>query len=209
MTYIPRTLPEADYLRIYKNGLVWLKPPKIDSQEPMNASISNCCEEKLSELVIRYEAVFERFKHNTKHIKNIAMKNKWDDFSLLFYISFESYEAIELYYIKRWMRYWSYLYELSSGTKIIPEKEGVLTEEDIQRAKEHPIEDLLDGDYRVQYGKILTLCPFHSERTPSFTIFTSDNHCHCFGCGFHSDAIGVYQKLHNVSFIEAVRRLNE
>jgi len=32
-------------------------------------------------------------------------------------------------------------------------------------------------------------CPFHEEKTPSFTIQAGDSHYHCFGCGAHGDAI--------------------
>tara|TARA_R110001583_G_scaffold189552_2_gene352708 strand:+ start:11106 stop:12266 length:1161 start_codon:yes stop_codon:yes gene_type:complete len=51
------------------------------------------------------------------------------------------------------------------------------------------------------------LCPFHSERTPSFTVRPDKGFTHCFGCGAHKDAIGYYTTIYNVSFIEGVRAL--
>jgi CHC2-type zinc finger protein len=51
------------------------------------------------------------------------------------------------------------------------------------------------------------LCPFHSEKTPSFYVF-DDNHYKCFGgCGEHGDVIDFVQKLYDLSFPEALRHL--
>src|SRR4030065_355725 len=52
------------------------------------------------------------------------------------------------------------------------------------------------------------LCPFHAEKTPSFTITPSKNLWHCFGCGQGGDAIRFVELLDGVSFPDAVRRLN-
>ncbi len=51
------------------------------------------------------------------------------------------------------------------------------------------------------------LCPFHSEKTPSFWVNDQKNFFHCFGCGAHGDAIGFTMRIDNVSFPEAVERL--
>ncbi len=44
------------------------------------------------------------------------------------------------------------------------------------------------------------LCPFHSERTPSFTVFPNDGHYYCFGCGEGGDAITFTMKLENLDY---------
>ncbi len=44
------------------------------------------------------------------------------------------------------------------------------------------------------------LCPFHSERTPSFTVFPNDGHYYCFGCGEGGDVITFTMKLENLDY---------
>ena len=57
-------------------------------------------------------------------------------------------------------------------------------------------------------GRELTgLCPFHSEKTPSFTISEEKGFFHCFGCGAHGDVIGFVMRQEGLSFPEAVERL--
>ena len=51
------------------------------------------------------------------------------------------------------------------------------------------------------------LCPFHGERTASFTVNDDKGFFHCFGCGAHGDAIGFVQALRGVSFGDALREL--
>jgi DNA primase len=51
------------------------------------------------------------------------------------------------------------------------------------------------------------LCPFHSEKTPSFTVSDDKGFYHCFGCGAHGDVIGFVMQNEGLSFPEAVERL--
>jgi len=51
------------------------------------------------------------------------------------------------------------------------------------------------------------LCPFHNEKTPSFTVNEDKGFFHCFGCGAHGDAIGFEMRIGHLSFTEAVERL--
>ncbi len=51
------------------------------------------------------------------------------------------------------------------------------------------------------------LCPFHSDRKPSFTVSEEKQIFRCFGCGAGGDVIAFYMKFHNVGFAEAVREL--
>jgi DNA primase len=50
-------------------------------------------------------------------------------------------------------------------------------------------------------------CPFHSEKTPSFTVSASKQFYHCFGCGAHGSAIGFVMQYAGLGFIEAVEEL--
>src|SRR6266480_3793435 len=49
------------------------------------------------------------------------------------------------------------------------------------------------------------LCPFHSEKTPSFSVHATRQFYHCFGCGLSGDVFSFVQKIENVTFPEAVR----
>jgi len=51
------------------------------------------------------------------------------------------------------------------------------------------------------------LCPFHNEKTPSFTVSEDKGFFHCFGCGAHGDVIGFVTRTEGLSFPEAVERL--
>ncbi len=50
-------------------------------------------------------------------------------------------------------------------------------------------------------------CPFHSEKTPSFTVSQSKQFYHCFGCGAHGNAISFLIEYNGLSFVEAVNDL--
>jgi DNA primase len=51
------------------------------------------------------------------------------------------------------------------------------------------------------------LCPFHGEKTPSFTVSPSRQTYHCFGCGVHGDAIRFLMENQGLGFMDAVRDL--
>ncbi len=69
--------------------------------------------------------------------------------------------------------------------------------------------DLIAGSVKlVQRGREHEgLCPFHSERTPSFKVNEGKGFFHCFGCGAHGDAIDFLQKHDRYSFQQAVEYL--
>jgi len=53
------------------------------------------------------------------------------------------------------------------------------------------------------------LCPFHTEKTPSFHVSPALNRFHCFGCGASGDAFEFLMRIEGLSFREAMRRLAE
>ena len=53
----------------------------------------------------------------------------------------------------------------------------------------------------------LGLCPFHSEKTPSFTVSPTKQFYHCFGCGAHGNAIGFLMAYSSLGYVEAVKTL--
>lgn len=51
------------------------------------------------------------------------------------------------------------------------------------------------------------LCPFHNEKTPSFNVNENMQHFHCFGCGESGDVISFIQRIENLDFMDACRKL--
>ncbi len=53
------------------------------------------------------------------------------------------------------------------------------------------------------------LCPFHGEKTPSFTVSQTKQFYHCFGCSAHGNAIGFLMEYSGLGYVEAVKELAE
>lgn len=53
------------------------------------------------------------------------------------------------------------------------------------------------------------LCPFHNEKTPSFTLYPENGSFYCFGCGVGGDVISFTMRMENLDYMEAVRLLAE
>ncbi|HIX04486.1 MAG TPA: DNA primase [Candidatus Fournierella pullicola] len=51
------------------------------------------------------------------------------------------------------------------------------------------------------------LCPFHSEKTPSFVVYPETQSFYCFGCGAGGDVITFVRKINNLDYVEAVKML--
>lgn len=51
-------------------------------------------------------------------------------------------------------------------------------------------------------------CPFHNEKTPSFKVYKGDGGYHCFGCGEHGGVIDFVMKYFDLTFKEAITKLN-
>ena len=56
-------------------------------------------------------------------------------------------------------------------------------------------------------GRYWGCCPFHGEKTPSFTVTPGKNLFHCFGCHVGGDVFNFVMKIENVSFPEAIKIL--
>jgi DNA primase len=71
------------------------------------------------------------------------------------------------------------------------------------------IVDLVDAyvPLRKAGANYAACCPFHSEKTPSFTVSPSKQFYHCFGCGAHGTAIGFLMEYSGQGFVEAVKEL--
>ena len=71
--------------------------------------------------------------------------------------------------------------------------------------------ELVSGYVRLERAgsNFKGLCPFHTERTPSFYVSPSLNRFHCFGCGASGDAFAFLMRIEGISFRDALHRLAE
>ncbi|MEC5190481.1 MULTISPECIES: DNA primase [unclassified Arthrobacter] len=88
---------------------------------------------------------------------------------------------------------------------------GLIKRDDIDEVRQRTdIKDVVDGYVTLKgagLGSFKGLCPFHDERSPSFTVRPQVGRYHCFGCGEDGDVISFVQKLDHTSFQEAVEKL--
>ncbi len=85
-----------------------------------------------------------------------------------------------------------------------------LPDDFIQQIREHNDIEGVIGSYvdLRRRGKTLTgLCPFHNEKTPSFTVYPETSSYYCFGCGAGGDVIGFVRNIENLDYIEAIKLL--
>ena len=52
-------------------------------------------------------------------------------------------------------------------------------------------------------------CVLHEEDTASLVVYLDQNTCHCYGCGFNSDVVGLYMAMNNCDFRTALNELNK
>jgi DNA primase len=87
---------------------------------------------------------------------------------------------------------------------------GLINSEDIASVKARSsIEDVVSEHVTLRRSgaRLVGLCPFHDEKSPSFGINPAAGFYHCFGCGEGGDVISFVQKVEALSFSEAVERL--
>lgn len=73
----------------------------------------------------------------------------------------------------------------------------------------HNIVDII-GQYvtlRKQGKEFAACCPFHDEKTPSFTVNEQKQFYHCFGCGAHGDVIKFVEQYEGLTFVESCKKL--
>ena len=88
---------------------------------------------------------------------------------------------------------------------------GRIRDEDVAAVNERTdIVKLVSGYLTLKkagHDRFVGLCPFHTEKTPSFGVSPSKGLYHCLGCGKGGDAIGFLRDVEHLEFAEAVERL--
>ncbi len=84
------------------------------------------------------------------------------------------------------------------------------TDDFIDRLRDsNDIESVISSyiELRRRGRNLVGLCPFHNEKTPSFTVYPETASYYCFGCGAGGDVIGFIRNIENLDYIEAVKLL--
>ncbi|HEY6567858.1 MAG TPA: CHC2 zinc finger domain-containing protein, partial [Actinomycetota bacterium] len=88
---------------------------------------------------------------------------------------------------------------------------GRIRDDDVQAVKDRTDLVQLVSQYltlkKAGADRMVGLCPFHQEKTPSFGISPSKQLYYCHGCGAGGDAIRFIRELEHLSYVEAVERL--
>jgi DNA primase len=88
---------------------------------------------------------------------------------------------------------------------------GRIREEDLEVVRERTDLVKVVSQYltlkKAGHDSMVGLCPFHTEKTPSFSVSPSKQVYYCFGCGAGGDAVRFLQNVENLSFVETVERL--
>ena len=73
----------------------------------------------------------------------------------------------------------------------------------------YDIVDVVDARVKLKKtGKNFTACcPFHNEKTPSFSVSQDKQFYHCFGCGAHGNVLGFVMEFDRLEFIDAIEEL--
>ena len=84
--------------------------------------------------------------------------------------------------------------------------------EDIQHLKEADIRRVVEAcgvQLKERSGRLTACCPFHNEKTPSFTVNEDGHYFHCFGCHEHGNPIDFIMRHRGLGFVEAVKAVAE
>jgi len=151
-------------------------------------------EYRLKTLKMNFYWLSSKIRYDLKNI----YKNIKDPFALWFNEEIvRVWKGERLNQLDKEIRKWEYL--------LNPEiKKSEITDSMIERARDYPFKDLVGTSRSTK--KDFILCPFHSEKRPSFYI--KNNWGYCFACGWHGDTIKFIQEKEGLSFKEAVKRLN-
>lgn len=90
---------------------------------------------------------------------------------------------------------------------------GLFSDADLQQVRERSRIDDVVREYVTLKpsggGNLKGLCPFHDEKTPSFSVSADRGLFHCFGCGEGGDVFTFLMKIDQLTFVEAVNKLAE
>jgi hypothetical protein len=130
-----------------------------------------------------------------------------DNFSIWF-----AEKLIEIFFMPEIQKYNRKIMQLRRFQALLNpvKKDTVSLQENIEQARNFPIFEVASRylELRQVGNKYLGLCPFHSEHSPSFYIYSQTNSFHCFGCQENGDSIKLQMALGGLDFKQAVEMLS-
>ena len=154
---------------------------------------------KISEWQLKRKQVIELLRQKLTNIKyKVVEEDQWFWEEVIKIFDGEELEKIEQH-ISRLKRL-----DMLSSSKVI---KGKIGQKEIEMALAVPIQDLIQQPVRRNSGKLVTSCPLHKEKTPSFFIYPDNNSFYCFGCLAGGDSINFVKLLYGFDFIKSVKWL--
>lgn len=153
-----------DYLIIGRQLKHYVAPQAMDLTSWEQETLTEIATEKIKELKARLKVILAHYNQQFEILENIK------DGLVQFHRKIWEFQyQEEKYFIELWLKYWKSLI----SKPIIPSA-GLLTTDDIQKAKQFPIEQLYVGQLRHIGGRLRGLCPFHKEKTPQFHYISGE-----------------------------------
>lgn len=202
-----------DHIFHGKYMIHWNEPPTYLADEEIlvfEDGLQEIIPAKIEALVHRAEDLIQERDYGLRSLREFKEKKTADEIvfyimSLMIEIRYSEYALVQ-----KWLRYWLRLREIAFHTKDMSRvqfEEGKISSEDVSRAKNFPIQDLYNGKLRKAGSRLTGRCPFHEEKTGSFTIFTDDNHFYCFGCHEHGTVLDYVMKTQKKNLRDAILSL--
>jgi hypothetical protein len=180
------------------------QPPKYSDKELL--VIFPEAKEIIPEKIKEWEAELKKDKRKLKDCLFLIYKQNAGEFSTWFLE-----RVARLFLMPPILEVSDHILKLKRMQSIFSPSKGGLDhwQEKIERARQYPIAELARSklDFRSAGKNLIALCPFHSEKSPSFYVYPETNTFHCFGCQENGDVIKLTMHLHGVDFKEAVRML--
>lgn len=199
-----------DHVREGKSLKHFQYPPSISSDEEIKAfadGLKTSIPLKLEELLNRYDFLKSKRSNALRFVLRKTRKGSPEEYFLTL---LAEHEFVEVIVIQKWLQYWLAIWQKATNRPLPPKFQAKIDKIDgftKNKANQHPIKDLYEGQLKLSGSRLTGLCPFHQEKTPSFFIYPN-NTWFCFGaCSIGGDAITFIMILKGLTFPAAVRYL--
>ncbi len=197
-----------DHIRYGSQLKHYVYPPSVvPDTEGFEDALREMIPKKLKEILHRCRFLVAR---REAMLKIVIQKTKPGSLDEWFITTFAMSFFSEYFVIQKWINYWLSLWHKATNKTLpvrITTRLNRIEDWEREKARQNPVQNHFEGRLRKVGSRLVGLCPFHQEKTPSFTIFP-DNHWYCFGaCQEGGDVIKFIMNSKGLSFLEAVRYL--
>ncbi len=191
----------VDDVFLYKFERGWRASQKKYSEKELLKIFPEAKEiapDKIEEWETKKKHLIKTIKEKLKIIKH----TKLDDFSRFFWRDYvKIFDGEDLLETEK---------HITRLSRMLSEKrvQGRISENDIEKALQTPIENLINQPLKKCGNKLKVSCPFHRDKTPSFYIYLESNSFFCYSCQRGGNTINLVRSLYGYSFIESVKFIN-